>query len=41
MRRSEMVARVDQRHEPWDIVVIGGGATGVGIAVDGSASLTT
>jgi glycerol-3-phosphate dehydrogenase len=23
--------------EPWDIVVIGGGATGVGVAVDGAA----
>jgi len=34
MRRTDMTARVDQRHEPWDMVVIGGGATGVGIAVD-------
>ena len=37
MRRSDMVARVDQRREPWDIVVIGGGATGVGIAVDAAS----
>ena len=29
-----MVARLDQRNTPWDIIVIGGGATGVGIAVD-------
>ena len=26
-----------QRHDPWDIVVIGGGATGVGIAVDAAS----
>ncbi|HTM32234.1 MAG TPA: glycerol-3-phosphate dehydrogenase/oxidase [Vicinamibacterales bacterium] len=37
MRRSEMITRLDQRHEPWDIVVIGGGATGVGIAVDAAS----
>jgi glycerol-3-phosphate dehydrogenase len=37
MRRSDMVARVGQRREPWDIIVIGGGATGVGIAVDAAS----
>jgi glycerol-3-phosphate dehydrogenase len=37
MRRSDMIARVDQRHEPWDFVIIGGGATGVGIAVDAAS----
>ena len=26
-----------QRNTPWDIVVIGGGATGVGIAVDAAS----
>jgi len=34
MNREEMVDRVRSRKEPWDIVVIGGGATGAGIAVD-------
>jgi glycerol-3-phosphate dehydrogenase len=34
MNRDEMAARVRSRKEPWDIVVIGGGATGAGIAVD-------
>ena len=34
MNRDEMVARVRNRTEPWDIVVIGGGATGAGVAVD-------
>src|SRR5689334_24789698 len=29
-----MIARLNQRTTPWDIIVIGGGATGVGIAVD-------
>jgi glycerol-3-phosphate dehydrogenase len=32
-----MIARIDNRHEPWDIVIIGGGATGVGIAVDAAS----
>jgi glycerol-3-phosphate dehydrogenase len=34
MTRDEMFERIADRHAPWDIVVIGGGATGVGIAVD-------
>ena len=32
-----MIARLDGRREPWDIVIIGGGATGVGIAVDAAS----
>ena len=34
MNRQAMLARVNDRSTPWDIVVIGGGATGVGVAVD-------
>src|SRR5271156_1781972 len=34
MNRPAMLARVTDRKTPWDIVVIGGGATGVGVAVD-------
>jgi glycerol-3-phosphate dehydrogenase len=34
MNRDQMLARVRDRSVPWDVVVIGGGATGVGIAVD-------
>jgi glycerol-3-phosphate dehydrogenase len=34
MKREEMIARLVDRREPWDIAVIGGGATGVGIALD-------
>ena len=37
MRREEMLARVDARDTPWDIVIIGGGATGIGIAVDAAS----
>ncbi len=34
MKREQMLARIQSRGKPWDMVVIGGGATGVGIAVD-------
>jgi glycerol-3-phosphate dehydrogenase len=37
MRREEMLRSVRHRQEPWDIAVIGGGATGVGVAVDAAA----
>ncbi len=32
--RAELLHRVDDRSQPWDIIVIGGGATGLGAAVD-------
>jgi glycerol-3-phosphate dehydrogenase len=34
MNRPTMLARAQARSTPWDIVIIGGGATGVGVAVD-------
>lgn len=37
MTREGMLARLDERREPWDILVVGGGATGVGIAVDAAS----
>ena len=37
MNREEMVARVKERTEPWDIIIIGGGAVGAGVAVDASS----
>jgi len=37
MNRSKMLETARARTAPWDIVVIGGGATGVGIAVDAAA----
>ena len=32
-----MLSRVAERRQPWDFVVIGGGATGAGVAVDAAA----
>ncbi len=32
-----MLERLRSRKEPWDIVIIGGGATGIGIAVDAAS----
>ena len=37
MKREAMLAKVQQRTEPWDIVVIGGGAVGAGVAVDAAS----
>jgi glycerol-3-phosphate dehydrogenase len=35
MKREEMIARIRQQGTtPWDIIIIGGGATGAGVAVD-------
>lgn len=34
MKREEAIDRIKSRQQPWDIVVIGGGATGVAIALD-------
>jgi glycerol-3-phosphate dehydrogenase len=34
MIREQMLAQIARRTTPWDIIVIGGGATGMGIAVD-------
>jgi len=37
MQRDTMLRNLRERQEPWDIVVIGGGATGAGVAVDAAA----
>ncbi len=37
MNRAETLERVRRRNDPWDIVVIGGGATGVGCALDAAS----
>ena len=37
MKRETFIERIEARTEPWDIAVVGGGATGVGIAVDAAA----
>jgi glycerol-3-phosphate dehydrogenase len=37
MNRAEMLNRVRTREKIWDIIIIGGGATGVGCAVDAAS----
>ncbi|HEY7617729.1 MAG TPA: glycerol-3-phosphate dehydrogenase/oxidase [Terriglobales bacterium] len=37
MNREEMLNRALDRSEPWDMLIIGGGATGAGIAVDAAS----
>jgi len=37
MKRSEMVSRLLDFRGDWDVVVIGGGATGVGVAIDSAS----
>ena len=37
MNRNDIINRVRNRPTPWDIIVIGGGATGVGCAVDAAS----
>src|SRR5213080_1136983 len=37
MNRPEMMERALARTEPWEMLIIGGGATGAGIAVDAAS----
>lgn len=37
MNRPAFVQRIIEQREPWDIAIIGGGATGIGIAVDAAS----
>jgi glycerol-3-phosphate dehydrogenase len=37
MNRSEMWRRVESHPEAWDMIVVGGGATGVGVAIDAAS----
>jgi glycerol-3-phosphate dehydrogenase len=37
MNRDGMMDRLRERTRPWDIIVIGGGATGMGVAVDAAS----
>jgi len=37
MKRSEMLRRVASHDGQWDILVIGGGATGLGVAIDSAS----
>jgi glycerol-3-phosphate dehydrogenase len=37
MNRDTMLERIRDRESPWDMVIVGGGATGVGTAVDAAS----
>ncbi|HEX9885160.1 MAG TPA: glycerol-3-phosphate dehydrogenase/oxidase [Longimicrobiales bacterium] len=37
MNRDDMLRRLAERPDGWDVLVIGGGATGVGVAVDAAS----
>jgi glycerol-3-phosphate dehydrogenase len=37
MIRARFLEQIRQRREPWDLAVVGGGATGMGIAVDAAS----
>jgi len=37
MNRDEKLSRIEARERKWDFIIVGGGATGVGIAVDAAA----
>ena len=37
MNRGDMLGRAIERREPWDMVIIGGGAVGMGVAVDAAS----
>ena len=37
MNRSEIWKRIETHSQAWDMIVVGGGATGVGVAIDAAA----
>ena len=37
MNRPEMLDRLRSHAGPWDLLIVGGGATGIGCAVDAAA----
>src|SRR5277367_4136683 len=37
MNRTEMWQRIEAHPQPWDMIVVGGGATGVGVAIDAAS----
>lgn len=37
MNRSELLGRATGRRDPWDMVIIGGGSVGMGVAVDAAS----
>jgi glycerol-3-phosphate dehydrogenase len=37
MKREEMIRRIEAHGGKWDMVIVGGGATGVGVAIDAAS----
>ena len=37
MKREQAIDQIESMREPWDFLVIGGGATGLGVGVDAAA----
>ena len=37
MNRKKQIEKLKKRKDPWDMIVVGGGATGLGIAVDAAS----
>jgi len=37
MNRDDLVQRLDDRSTPWDVIIIGGGATGLGTAIEAAS----
>jgi glycerol-3-phosphate dehydrogenase len=37
MTRTEMWRRLEAHPKPWDMIIVGGGATGVGVAIDAAS----
>ena len=37
MNRAQNLKRLQSRKKPWDIVIIGGGASGIGSAIDAAS----
>ena len=37
MKREQMLKQVGERIRPWDLIIVGGGATGAGVAVDAAS----
>ena len=41
MKRGTVLDQIENTREPWDFLLIGGGATGLGVAVDAAARAGT
>ncbi|QXD16109.1 glycerol-3-phosphate dehydrogenase/oxidase [Rhodocaloribacter litoris] len=37
MNRDEMIKRIEENDDPWDMIIIGGGATGLGCAIEAAS----